>query len=372
MSEIRKNKTVEVWRHHLQEEIDAAYMYRVLAGQVGDEKKKDIYLRIANVEDKHINAWRDLLIKENAAPQKMEPSSRAKILVWTSQKFGSWVLSKALMNEESEEVKSYLQLHKTTTDDKTKSVALRLAKDSAEHAGSLMTIKGTSSEPWHRSESGGMLRNVVYGFNDGLTANFGLIAGVIGASVAPHIILISGISGMIADSLSMGSSGYLAAVSEKEVYDHEREMERQEILLMPELETEELALIYESKGMNKEEAETLASEKMKNPEQALEEKVREELGIGDQNIKPFKEGWITGTATAIGAIIPVMPFFFWSGATAIWISFIISMLAHFGVGAARSFFTGRGIFRSGFDMFVVGFGIAAAGYFIGEFISKFF
>ena len=276
------------------------------------------------------------------------------------------------MNEEAEEVKSYLNLHKSSTDKETKDIALQLAKDSAGHASKLMDIKGTTEEPWHRSESGGLLRNVVYGFNDGLTANFGLIAGMIGASAAPHIILISGISGMLADALSMGSSGYLAAISEKEVYDHERKMEKEEILLMPELETEELALIYESKGMNKEDANNLAVEVMKDPAQALEEKVRIELGIGEANMSPFREGWITGLATAIGALIPVFPFLFFTGSTAIAIAFSISMLAHFGVGAARSFFTGRGIFRSGFDMFVVGFGIAAAGYFIGEFISKLF
>ena len=367
---MKNKKTISVWLHPLQEEIDAAHLYRVLASQINDEKKKDIYLKVAAVEDKHIKAWHDLLLKENAAPTNLKPSVQANILVWASKRFGSWILSQALMKEEATEVKSYMGLYNTSIDETTKTVALRLAKDSAEHAGKLMSIKGTTDEPWHQSESGGLLRNVVYGFNDGLTANFGLIAGVIGASVAPHIILISGISGMIADSLSMGSSGYLAAVSEKEVYDHEIEMERQEMLLMPELEKEELALIYESKGMSKEDAEALASERMKNPEQALEEKVREELKISDMNVNPLKEGWITGTATAIGAIIPVFPFFFWSGATAMWIAFIISMLAHFGVGAARSFFTGRGIFRSGFDMFVVGFGIAAAGYFIGELIAR--
>jgi len=139
---------------------------------------------------------------------------------------------------------------------------------------------------------------------------------------------------------------------------------------MPELETQELALIYESKGMSKADANAMAAEVMKDPAQALEEKVREELGISERSLSPFKEGWITGTATALGALIPVFPFFFFSGTTAIWMSFIISMLAHFGVGAARSFFTGRGVFRSGFDMFIVGFGIAAIGYFIGELISR--
>ncbi len=365
-------KSKNVWLYHLQEETDAAYLYRVLAGMINDEKRKDIYLRLAEIEDKHILAWKGILEKNNIDYPKVVPSRQAKILVWASKKFGTWILSRALMKEEASEVKSYLGLYKSSSDEPTKNIALRLAKDSAQHAGALMDIKGTTDEPWHNSESGGLLRNVVYGFNDGLTANFGLIAGVIGASVAPHIILISGISGMLADSLSMGSSGYLAAVSEKEVFDHERRMEKEEILLMPELETEELALIYESKGMNKEDAKALAVEVMKDPEQALEEKVREELGIGEQSLSPLKEGWITGTATAIGAVIPVFPFFFFSGATAIWTAFVISMVAHFGVGAARSFFTGRGIFRSGFDMFVVGFGIAGIGYFIGEFISHFF
>ncbi len=363
-------KESSVWHHHLQEEVDAAYLYRILAGMISDENKKQIYLKLASVEDKHIIAWSDLIKKNNLEIKKLEPSTQAKMLAWASKKFGSWILSRALMKEESTEVKSYLGLYRESKDESTKNIALRLAKDSAEHAGKLMTIKGTSDEPWHKSESGGLLRNVVYGFNDGLTANFGLIAGVIGASVAPHVILISGISGMIADSLSMGSSGYLAAISEKEVYDHEKQMESEEILLMPELETEELALIYESKGMSPEEASALAVEVMKNPEQALEEKVREELGIGEQNVSPLKEGWITGLATAVGAIIPVAPFFFLSGKPAIWTAFIIAMLAHFGVGAARSFFTGRGIFRSGFDMFVVGFGIAAVGYFIGELIAR--
>ncbi len=365
-------KSISIWLHHLQEEIDAAFLYRILADLIKDENKKEIYLKLANVEDKHIIAWREILEKNNYTIKKMEPSFQAKLMVWVSKKFGTWILSKTLMNEEAMEVKSYLGLYKSSSDEPTKNIALQLAKDSAEHAGKLMTIKGTSEEPWHRSESGGLLRNVVYGFNDGLTANFGLIAGVIGASVAPHVILISGISGMLADSLSMGSSGYLAAVSEKEVHDYEKKMEREEILLMPELETEELALIYEAKGMSSKDASTLAKEIMKNPEQALEEKVREELGIGSQNTNPFKEGWITGLATAIGAVIPVFPFFFLTGTAAIWTSFIIAMVAHFGVGAARSFFTGRGIFRSGFDMFIVGFGIAAIGYFIGEIISKMF
>ncbi len=366
-----ESKTKYLWLHHLRDEVDAAFLYRKLAGLISDEKKIKVYTQLAEIEDKHAKAWSDLLKKENIKTNYESVSTKAKLLAWFSEKFGPGLLTNMLLKEEAAEVKTYLALYNSSPAGITKNIALRLARDSAEHADRLMRTDGIKSEPWHSSNSGGLLRNIVYGFNDGLTANFGLIAGIIGASAAPHLILISGIAGLTADALSMGSSGYLAAVSEKEVFDYERKMEAEEIKHMPELETEELALIYESKGMNPEEAHARAIEAMKNPEQVLEDKVREELGIINKPFTPFKEGWVTGLSTAIGALIPVFPFFFLEGSIAILSSFIISMLAHFGVGAARSFFTGRGIFRSGFDMFVVGFGVAAVGYFIGELIIKF-
>ncbi|MFA3782543.1 VIT1/CCC1 transporter family protein [Melioribacteraceae bacterium 4301-Me] len=365
------SSTKKMWQKHLQGEIDSAYLYRVLASLIDDEKKKNIYLQIAEIEDKHVNAWKNQFSKSGIKNSLTEPSTKAKIFAWYSKKFNTYLLEQYMLKNEASEVKSYFDLYNNASEISTKTIALQLARDSAEHANSLMQTGGVNEEPWHSSESGGLLRNVVYGFNDGLTANFGLIAGMIGAAAHPQIILISGMAGMIADALSMGSSGYLAAVSEKEVYDYERKMEAEEIKLMPELETEELALIYEAKGLNSAEARRRAVEAMKNPQQVLEDKVKEELGIVKRSLSPFKEGWVTGVATAIGAFIPVFPFFFFSGGLGIWTSFIISMVAHFAVGAARSFFTGRGIFRSGFDMFVVGFGVAAVGYILGELILKF-
>jgi vacuolar iron transporter family protein len=363
-------KSIATWKYHRQDEVDAAYLYKILAGLIKNEKQRKIYSQLAAIEDKHTDVWEKLLSDYKINFGERKPSLKANILAWYSKKFGTVLLSKFMLKEEATEVKSYLGLYRESDFKQTKDIAMKLAMDSAEHASSLMKSDDDAAEPWHQSESGGILRNVVYGFNDGLTANFGLIAGVIGASAAPGIILISGIAGLVADALSMGSSGYLAAVSEKEVYDHERKMEEDEIKMMPELETEELALIYQSKGMEKEAALNLAQEAMKNPEQVLEDKVREELGIVERTISPLKEGWITGAATAVGAFIPVCSFIFFSGSLAIWIAFIISMLSHFGVGAARSFFTGRGIFRSGFDMFVVGFGVAVVAYFIGELILR--
>jgi predicted membrane protein (TIGR00267 family) len=217
-----------------------------------------------------------------------------------------------------------------------------------------------------------MVGNIVYGFNDGLTANFGLVAGVIAATSDVSTILVTGIVGTVADSLSMGASGYLAAKSEQEVYEHEIEVEREEIRIMPDIEEEELALIYAARGVPEEQARELAKEVMSDPERALAEKVQSELKIGELHTTPIKEGWITGFATAIGAFIPVAPFLFTRGAAAIWISFTLAMLSHFAVGAARSIFTGRSLFRSGIDMFVVGLGVAGVGYLVGELLERFF
>jgi VIT1/CCC1 family predicted Fe2+/Mn2+ transporter len=278
-----------------------------------------------------------------------------------------------LLAEEGREVKAYLDMHRTTGRNVAgRDEALLLARESAEHATTLNAVAGRTGEPWHRTGAGGFLRNVVYGFNDGLTANFGLVAGVIGAttSATDHAVIVAGVAGLIADALSMGASGYLAAQSEREVYEHEIAMERDEIALMPEIERDELALIYEAKGIDREHAFALATQVMADPEQMLAEQVQEELGISEAASSPLREAWITGTATAIGALIPVMPFFFLDGRLAAFVAFGVAMLSHWIVGAARAVFTGRGVFRSGMDMFVVGLGVAAVGYFVGEWIAR--
>jgi VIT1/CCC1 family predicted Fe2+/Mn2+ transporter len=364
------------FEHHWQDEADAAYLYRVLAAAEPDPHKKDIYARLAEVEDRHVVVWGDLLASNGHPPKTFKPSGRARLLARLGSVFGPGFLLPMLLQEEGREVKAYLDMHRATPAGAPGGgEALTLAKESAEHATTLAGIAGKTGEPWHRTESGGFLRNVVYGFNDGLTANFGLVAGVIGATLAAqqdHAVIVAGAAGLIADALSMGSSGYLAAKSEREVYDYEIAMEKDEIALMPEIERDELALIYEAKGMDPAPAHELATQIMGDPARMLQEQVQEELKIGEQTISPLREGWVTGLATAFGAVIPVMPFFFANGSTAIVLSFSIAMLSHFIVGAARSVFTGRSVFRSGLDMFVVGLGVAAVGYYVGGWVGNLF
>jgi VIT1/CCC1 family predicted Fe2+/Mn2+ transporter len=155
------------------------------------------------------------------------------------------------------------------------------------------------------------------------------------------------------------------------VQAHQIEMEQLEMRLMPDLEQEELALIYEAKGLSPDRARETAEAIMQDPRLALDAMVREELKIHPAELAPLKDGLVTGAATAVGAFIPIVPFFSLSFGAAMWTSLAVSMGAHFAIGAARSLFTGRGVWASGRDMFVVGFGVAAVGYLIGELVTKF-
>jgi vacuolar iron transporter family protein len=366
----------EIWLHHLEDEADAAFLYRELAQAERDEKKASLYRKLASVEDRHVEMWRKLLAENGHQVEPPPPSRGARMRAWVARRVGAGILLPMLLQEEGREVKGYLNLYREEPDGAVGPTALTLAKESKEHAETLASISGADGEPWHKTGAGGFLRNVVYGFNDGLTANFGLVAGMIGAQssgdfqIASHAVVVAGIAGMAADALSMGSSGYLAAKSEREVFEHEIAMEKEEIRLMPDLEQEELSLLYQAKGIPEAQAEALAAQIMTDPARALEEQVREELKIGEATSTPMREAWITGTATALGAFIPVAPLLFDTGPVAIWTSFALAMLSHFAVGAARSFFTGRGVFRSGLDMFLVGLGVAGIGYVLGDWIVK--
>src|SRR2546423_118021 len=264
---------VHSFEHHWQDEADAAYLYRILAAAEPDPKKKDIYSRLADVEDRHVVVWSDLLVKHGQTPTTFRPSGRARLLARLGKWFGPGFLLPMLLEEEGREVKAYLDMHRETPRGAPGGAeALVLARESADHATTLGEIAGKGAEPWHRTASGGFLRNVVYGFNDGLTANFGLVAGVIGAAtVNQHqAVVVAGMAGPVAGAIWDASGG----------------------------------VVYRQ------------------------------------------------------------------GATGIVISFSIAMLSHFLVGGARSIFTGRGVFRSGFDMFVVGMGVALVGYFVGGWVGK--
>jgi vacuolar iron transporter family protein len=358
------------WDEHYRDERDAAYLYRALAAVEGDRDRKQLFEKLAVVEDRHAERWQELFAQGGRPLPAYTTARRTRLLAWIARHFGTSVILPLMLAEEGREVQAYLGMARHSKHRQTHKAAVDIAADSAIHARELSEMMGREGEPWHVGGSGGYLRSVVYGFNDGLTANFGLVAGVLGADVAPHIVIISGVAGAIADALSMGSSGYLAAKSEAEVQAHQIDLERHEMRLMPDLEEEELAIIYEAKGLPPDRARETARAMMQDPSLALDAMVREELNIHPAELAPVKDGVVTGAATAVGALIPIVPFFLLAHGAAIWTSLAVSMLAHFAIGAARSIFTGRSVWASGRDMFLVGFGVAAIGYLIGEWITR--
>jgi VIT1/CCC1 family predicted Fe2+/Mn2+ transporter/rubrerythrin len=364
-----KNVQIKDWLAHWQDEGESTYRYRALAALERNEARKNLFLRLADVEARHQQVYEKLLRAQGVEPGPFRPRWLIRVQGWMARHGAAKSVVELGIKDELHEVKQYLKTRKphaaATNTDQT---AEQIAQDEAGHAALLKQLAGPRGEPWHRPGSGEVLRNIIYGFNDGLTANFGLVMGVIGAE-KPEFVLISGIAGLAADALSMGGSGYLAAKSEQEVYQHELQLEQGEIELMPEMEIEELILLYEANGMPPETARIAASHVIKDPQVALQEMARQELGISEESSSPLRSAVTTGVATAIGALIPILPFLFGSGLIAIWTSFGISMLSHFAVGAARSLFTGRSIFRSGLDMFLVGLGVAAVGYFVGLLIT---
>ncbi len=293
------------WDEHYGDERDAAYLYRALAGD-RDRSRAPRPVREARRASKTAtcSGGRSCSASARRPLPAYSTALRTRALAWVARRFGTSLVLPLMLAEEGREVQAYLGLARQSTNALTHQAAVDIAADSAVHARELSEVMGREGEPWHVGGGGGYLRSVVYGFNDGLTANFGLVAGVIGADVAPHIVLISGVAGAIADALSMGSSGFLAAKSEAEVQAHQIEMERHEMRLMPDLEEDELAVIYEAKGLTPERARETAKAMMQDPAQALDAMVREELNIHPAELAPLKDGVVTGIATAIGALHP--------------------------------------------------------------------
>src|SRR5437870_11053559 len=280
------------WTEYYRDEMDAAWLYRALARVESNPQRRAIFDNLAKVEDEHVERWRALFHEHGGEVPMHSPSIRSRLLAGIARFFGSGAVLPLIIAEESREVGSYLRLARGATDKTTHDTAVAIATESAEHAQHLSASIGREGEPWHGLAAGGYLRSMVYGFNDGLTANFGLVAGVIGASVAPHLVIVTGLAGAMADALSMGSSGYLAAKSEAEVSARQIAIEREEIRLMPDLEERELAIILEAKGLTTERATETARAMMDDPKQALETKVQEELRIQPQTVTPLADGLV--------------------------------------------------------------------------------
>jgi len=223
----------------------------------------------------------------------------------------------------------------------------------------------------HRGLSGGNLRAAVFGVNDGLVSNASLIMGVAGAGASGEFIFMSGVAGLLAGALSMAAGEYVSVRSQREMYEYQIGLERDELAEYPEEEAEELALIYAARGLSMERARELSRQMMANPTQALQTLAREELGLNPDDLgSPWGAAIFSFVSFSFGALLPLIPFLGRiDSAAALGITIAISAGALFAVGMAISLFTGRSAWRSGVRMVAIGVGAGAATWLIGRLLG---
>lgn len=381
-----KSNTIKVLKENYRAEREAAAQYRALAERERDEKRKTVLYKLVEQEEKHAARWKVRL--EEMGERAEEPSNismRYKRMMVKSLDTET-VLRRMEADEDAAE-KAYSRMMVGITDTDLIREIDEVRKEEEVHAKILRTMYGGDThrpewetrskleglmrrERWH-VKSGSWVADAIYGANDGLGAVFGIVSGVAGATdvaggASTNFVLISGFAGMIASAVSMGSSAYLAAKSEREVYEGEMHRERQEMVENPEEEIEELSLMYQLRGFSEEEANDLAHRLSQQPEEFLKIKGAEELGLSEMSFpSPWRSMASGGFSTLIGAFIPLVPFFFWGGMTAVVASFLLSLIAHFAVGAAKSIITVRSWWKSGMEMAVVGIIVAVVTYGLG-------
>ena len=359
-----------------QREVEAATTYRHLAEREPDAKRKGILVRLADQEDAHAARWAErIALATGQAPDRSEIE---RGLTWFQRISDQSVVLHRLEQEENRAEAEYTELLARLSDPDDRRIAEEAMFEERDHAVVLRTLAGgdlpsprsaldalLKRERWHVRGTG-WIGSAIYGVNDGLGAVFGIVSGMAGYTGGSEVVLAAGLAGIMASALSMGAGAYLASKSEREVYESEIARERAEIEEDPHEELLELELFYQLKGLSPEEARATAERIQKEPKQFLRTLVHEELGLSEETFpNPLRATLSATLSTAVGGFIPIIPFFFAVGMQAVVASFIISTIAHFAVGAAKSLVTTRSWWASGAEMTIVGIIEAAVTYGLG-------
>lgn len=374
-------------RSNWESEARMSDVYQALAEVAPDARLKRRLSLLAETEQRHADAWAALL-GSGVTSSNHRPRLAARLLAALARVAGVGPALALAGAAEGQVVRSYLQQVSTVADERAREVLRQVLPEELDHQ-SPEDVKDEPSEKpyadddpgadlvpaedWH---TGGVesIRNVIYGVNDGLTATLGVLAGVGGASVDPRVVLIGGLSAMVASGVSMAGGAYLSTKSQREVFEGQLAREAAEIEMMPDLERAELIRIYRSKGLTPEEAATIVGRITADKQVWLETQAREELGLDASLFEnPLREGLVAGISTFIGGAIPVAGFLLgrfllggaMNGFAALAVTFVLCAAFLFVIGAARSFFTGKNGVRSGLEMLMVGSVVAALAYGIG-------
>ncbi len=365
----------------LQKERASQRIYQALAQRETNEARRNALLGLAETERRHGERWAHRLVELGVTVPPDQDTFRGRIWCWVLVQSGTDNALKRIESNEEDDTQMYESLAKLAPTETDRGTIQSVKHDEEVHSGAMQktstiasnTVTGPQAmldtilhrESWHRS-GGGWIGQAIYGANDGLGSVFGIVSGVAGATAGGPAVLIAGLAGMLASALSMGSGAYLATKTEREVQQAEIRRERQELEQHPEEEEEELALFYQLKGVPEDEAKILAGRLIAQPESALKTLGSEELGLSEQSYpNPLISALSATLSTAAGAFIPIVPFFFTSGYPAIILSFAISTLSHFLIGAAKTVVTGLSPWRGGTEMTIVGLGEAIITYLLG-------
>lgn len=366
-------KDIARYRTNLQKEVDGVFLYRALSATEKNQKLAEVYDKLSASEEKHAAIWENKIKEAGATLPPRKASWRARTMGQLSRWFGPQFVLPSILGNEAIDSRAY--------DNQPEAETVQMAADEKSHARLLVNISGAASgnmgssvamvEGRHRSAGGNALRAAVLGANDGLVSILSLVMGVAGANMANSDVLIAGLAGTLAGAGSMAMGEWLSVQSSRELYEHQIAIEKEEIAEHPEEEQEELALIYQSKGLTEGRAKELAAKIMTDASVTLDTLAREELGIDPEALggSAWEAAITSFFLFAFGAVFPILPYFLFSGMTAVYVSMGVSGVGLFIIGAAITLMTGRNVFYSGFRQMLFGLSAAALTYGVGKLIG---
>lgn len=365
-------ETIQEYRTHLQDELDGAALYQALAAVEKDPRLAEVYRRLAAVERQHAEVWQERLERAGALIPPHRPSWRTRTLIWLAKRLGVGAVLPSITTLEQIDAHKYHAGGNGATmagDERSHARLLRHITQPLPgglEGGALAQLEGR-----HRAGGGNALRAAVLGANDGLVSNLSLVMGVAGAALSNSTILITGLAGLLAGAGSMALGEWLSVQSSRELYQRQLAIEQAEIAGNPAEEAEELALIYQARGLDEEQARAIAARILQDEANALQTLAREELGINPEELggSAWEAALTSFLLFAVGAIIPVLSFFFLSGTAAIVASVILSTAGLFAIGAGITLFTGRSVLLSGTRQVLFGLAAAALTFLIGRLIG---
>ncbi len=393
LSNARLKKILAALESNWQAEMEGYHTYTALADRDTDPVRAQVLRHLAQAELEHAELWAGRIRDLGGAEPVYSGSPGGEADSLANRAGGMRMALRRLEIEESRHIATYGEQLKALGDEGSIAILDHVIEDEKDHyreLGSL--IRGHYTAPAGapkidakavleemlakrnngRKQPGAWIGDAIYGVNDGLGAIFGIVSGVSGATAGNQTyVLLAGLSGMIASALSMGSGAYLAAKSEREIYLAEMAREREAIQMNGPEARELLSLYYQVKGLPEADAIHMVNHIANDPEQLLRALASERLGSSEEALSNPMVSAISGAlSTAVGALIPIIPFFFMQGIPAIVAAAIVSLIAHFAVGAAKSLITVRSWWSSGLEMTIVGAVEGAVTYGIGILLGK--